>query len=122
MMDRRKMAGGGNAAWRGFQSGDAAEVRRHSNGAAAIAADAAGGAERGDGRRLAAARTVRCALQVPGIVGAAGDVVIALVVRKELGTIGLAQTTGAGRAQPGHGGGVALRSMTEPESAAGDGG
>src|SRR5690348_17330194 len=89
------------------------------DGTAAVAADAAGGTERRDGRRLPSARPAGRALQVPGIVGAAGDVVVALVAHEELGAVRLAQDDGAGGAQAGYGSGIGLGAVALAELAAG---
>ena len=92
-----KVAGGGYAARRWLQSGDAAEMRRNADRAAAIAADSAGGAECRNRGRFAAARSARGAIERPWIVGAAGDEVVGFVIGKKFRTVGLAQDDGPGR-------------------------
>src|ERR1017187_3721672 len=96
MVHHREMAVGRDAAGRGLQSCDAAEVRWNADGAAAIAADSACRAERGNGRSLASTGSSGGALQVPRIVGAAGDEIVRLVVGEEFGRVGLTQDNGAG--------------------------
>ena len=66
----REVPGGRHAPRRRLEADDAAEVRGHTDRAAAVAADAAGGEPRRDRRRLAAARPARRAREVPRAVGA----------------------------------------------------
>src|ERR1022692_2810213 len=122
MVHHRKMAVGRDAAGRGLQSGDAAEMRWNADGTAAIAADSSGRAERSNGGRLAAAGSSGRALQVPRIVGAAGDEIVRFIVGEEFGRVRLTQDDGARGAQAGDGGGVLGGFVPQAEAAAAPGG
>src|ERR1017187_6098215 len=117
MVHHRKMAVGRDAAGGGLQSGNAAEMRRNADGTAAIAADSARRAEGSNGRRLTAARSSGGALQVPRIVGSAGDEIVRFVVGEEFGRVGLTQDDGARGAQAGDGGGVLGGFVSQAEAA-----
>ena len=97
---RRKVSGRRHAAGRGLEAADAAEVRRHANRPAAVAADAARRQARGDGRRLAAARSARRAIERPRAVGAAVERVVGFPGHQLLGDVGDAKHDGAGGAEP----------------------
>ena len=62
--------------------------------------------------------SARCPVEVPRIVGAAGDQIIRFIVRQELGRVGLAQNDGARGAQACYRGGVLRGLVTQAESAA----
>ena len=64
---RRQMPAAGNAARRGLERTDAGKVRRHPHRSAAVAAQPARRKPRRNGCRLAAARSARRPLQIPGI-------------------------------------------------------
>ena len=85
---------------RGLERTDAGEMRRHAHRAAAVAAQSRRGHARRDGRRLAAARSARRALQIPGIVRAPVQQVRGFVGHQELGAVGRAQNQRARGAQP----------------------
>src|SRR5579872_218638 len=88
------VAGRRNAAGRRLQAGDAAKVGWDPDGAAAVASDAAGRAKRRDGGGFPSAGTPGGALQVPGVVRAPDEVVVALIVREELGAVGFPDWNG----------------------------
>ena len=118
----RHMAGGGNSSRRWLESGDAREMGGNANGSAAIAANATRRKERGNCRRLAAARSARSALQIPRIVGAAGDIIVGFVVGEKLGTVGLANRNRPGLLETRHGSCIVRGTRIGVEAAAASGG
>ena len=118
MGDEREVPRGRHAPWRWLQARDPAEVRRHANRAAAVAAHSARRAERSDRRRLAPAGPARGARNVPRVIGAAGDVVVGLVVVEELGAVGLAEQDRARCTEPRGRGGILSGPMIETQPAA----
>ena len=91
----REVSGGRHAARRRLEAADAAEVRRHANRSAAVAADAAGRQARGDGRRFAAARSARRAIERPRVVRPAVERVVGLPRHELLGNVRHAEHDGA---------------------------
>src|SRR5579864_1235647 len=118
MADDREVTCGGYPARCGLQCGDPAKMGGDAYRSAAVAANAACRAERCNGSRFAAARSAGRALEVPWIVGAAGDVIIGFVIGKRFRAVGFAQNDGARRAQPGDRGRVLRRSMAQAKLAA----
>lgn len=118
----REVAGGGDAAGSGLEAGDAAKMRGHANGAAAIAADAAGRAEGGDGGGFTAGGTAGSARRVGGMAGAAGDEVVGFVAGEQLGCVGLAEEDGAMATELRDGGGIGGGAMADAQAAADLGG
>ena len=91
----REVSGGRHAARRRLEAADAAEVRGHANRSAAVAADAAGREARGDGRRFAAARSSRRAIERPRVVRPAVERVVRLPRHELLGSVRHADHDGA---------------------------
>src|SRR5713226_4352240 len=88
-----------NASGSWLQSADAAEVRRHADRTATIAAHAASGKSRRDGRSLSAARSARGAGQIPGIVRASIKKIVGLPGHEQFGRVGDAEDHRSSRAQ-----------------------
>src|ERR1022692_873793 len=97
-------------------------MRGDANGSAAIAAYSTGRKERGNCRRLAAARSTRSSLQIPRIVGAPGDIIVRFIVGEKLGAIGLANRDRPGLLETRHGSCVVRRTRIGVEAAAASGG
>ena len=116
---RREVPGGRHAARRGLEAADAAEVRRHANRSAAVAADAACRQARGDGRGLAAARSARRAIERPRAVGAAVERVVGFPRHQLLGDVGDAEDDGAGGAESCDQRGVGLAADARAKARAG---
>lgn len=95
MADARKVSCGGDAARGGLESADAAGGGREANGTATVGTDAAGGQMGRDGGSFAAGGAAGSVVRMPGIVGAAVDVVKGLPVHQVLGRVGLAEDDGA---------------------------
>jgi len=91
-----KVAGGWNSSRRRLQTAYAAEVRRHANRAAAIAAHSACRASRRNGCRFAAAGAAGAARQIPGIACLSANEVIRFVRHKKFRRVRVAQKNRAG--------------------------
>ena len=85
-----------------LQRRHSAEVRRHPEAAARVAAEAEGGRAGGDDGGLAAAAAAARAAGIVGIDRPAVDGVVALEAHQQLGTVGLADDDGACLPQSGH--------------------
>ena len=116
---RREVSGRRHAARRRLQSDDPGEVRGHADGAAAVAADAAGRQPRGNRGGFAAARTARRAREVPRTVGSAVERVVGLPRHQLLGNVGDAENDCARVTCAPHERGVLLPAHAAPERAAG---
>ena len=99
---RRQMPASRNPSRRRLQRADAREVRRHAHRSAAIAAQPSRRKPRSNRRRLAAARSARRALQVPGIARPPVQQIGRLVCHQELRAVGRAQNQRSRRPEPRH--------------------
>src|SRR4051794_35700899 len=106
-----------DAARSGLQACNAAEVSRHTNGSATVAAQSSSRAVGSDGGRFSSAGASRGSIVIPRICRPAGDRVIALVIQQKLGAICLAQHHGAGLTQSGNRGRVSLGPMPDAQLA-----
>src|SRR5438270_11448480 len=89
------MAGGGNAAGRGLQSTEAAKMRRHANGAAAVAADAAHRAACGNSCSFAAAGAACGICAVPRVARFSIEEIVRFVGHQKFRRVGVAEENGA---------------------------
>ena len=119
---RREVARGGNAAGRGLESADAREVGGSADGAAAVAADSAHGAARGDGRGFAAAGAAGGIGGIPGIGSFAGEAIVCFVSHQEFGRVGVAEEDGSGVFEARNDGGVGVGNVILAEEGAGGAG
>ena len=103
---RRKVTGIGNAAVRGLQRGDTGECGGTPHRNCHVASDADRGQAGRNHRRFAARRTARGALQIPRIIGAASEQIVALGPRCKFGNIGFRQRTAAGCLEACHRSGI----------------
>src|SRR6266851_2961683 len=90
----REMSRCRNAARRRLQSADSAEMCRHANRAAAIAANASGRTARGNRRSFTTARTSRGVRQIPRIARFSMGQIVGLVGHQEFGSVGVAEKDG----------------------------
>jgi len=116
---RGKVARGGNAARRGLESADAAKVRGDADGAAAVAANAACGASRGDGCGFAAARAAGGICKIPRVTGLAVEEIVGFVGHQKFGSVGVAEKNGARGFEPGDERSIGLRDVLFAEKRAG---
>lgn len=107
----REVAGGGNAAGRGFESADAAEVRGSADRAAAIAADSSHGTAGGDRSGFATTGAARGIGGIPGIASFAAQAVVGFVGHEEFGSVGVAEEDGTGFFEAGDQWGVGVRDI-----------
>jgi len=92
---RGEMTCGRNAAGSGLESADAAEMRGHSNGAAAVAADSTCGAAGSDGCSFAATRAPGGISCVPRIAGSSLEKVVGFVSHEEFGSVCISEEDSA---------------------------
>lgn|SRR5882724_1011420 len=118
----RNVTGGWDAAGRWLESADAAEVRRDTNRAAAVAADSAERTARSDGRRFTATGAAGRVREIPRIAGGAGDAIVGFVSHEEFGRVRAADKNGSGRAKAFDDGRGARRNFTFAEEGAGGSG
>ncbi len=110
------MPSGGNAPRRRFQATDPGVVSRNTDRPATIAADARGGHERRNRRRLSSTRSARGAREIPWIVCATVKRVVGLPRHQELRRIGDAQHDGASSLKAGDKRGISRRNIALAQS------
>ena len=114
------MAGPGDSAGGGLDTGDTADVGRGTDAASGVAAEVEGHASRRHYRRRTTTAAVGTAFKVVGVVGATVNKVVGLAVKSQLGGVGLAQEYCARLPKPLHNRGVLFRHEVGPaEGAAG---
>src|SRR5690349_24935364 len=109
------MSGGGDAAGRGLQSADAAEMSGHANGAAAVTADAAHRATRGDGRGFSATRAAGRVGEFPRVAGFSGEKIVSFVGHQEFGRVGVSEENRSSGSQARDERGVGARNVVFTE-------
>src|SRR6267142_5348644 len=116
------MTCGRNAAGSRFESADAAEMRGHSNGAAAVAANAACRAAGSDGCGFAAARAAGGVSHVPRIAGSASEKSVGFVSHQEFGSVCVSEEDGSSGFQSSDERGIPLRQVFFAQKRAGGSG